>query len=62
MTVYNRPNTEWRYEFEVVIPMGDELYLHDSYHTNGFEAEQRALNTGGIIIHDVRVAHKEPIE
>ena len=62
MTVYNRPESEYRYEFEVVTSMGDDLYMHISYHTNGFEAERKAIEVGGIIIHDVRIAHKERIE
>lgn len=58
MTVYNRPETDYIYEFEVVIPMSGGMYMHDLYHTNGFIAEQRAIEVGGIIIHNIRVAGK----
>lgn len=62
LKVIGRPETEYRYEFEVAKHIYKELYLHEGYFTNGFEAEQKAIEVGGIIIHDVRVAHKERIE
>jgi hypothetical protein len=58
MTIYNRPETPYRYEFEVVIPVEEDTYMHIGFYTNGFEAEKKALMVGGIIIHDVRVQGK----
>ena len=48
MTILNRPETKYIYEFEVVTfwmtnENEEKIYMHDSFHTNGFEAEQRAL-------------------
>ena len=62
MTVYNRPETPYRWEFEVVLPVEEDTYMHIGFYENGFKAEQKAIEVGGIIIHDVRVAHKERIE
>lgn len=61
MTIYNRPKSNYIYEFEVIIPMGDDMYMHDSYHTNGFIADKKAVEVGGLIIHNVRVQGKERI-
>lgn len=67
MTILNRPETKYIYEFEVVTfwmtnENEEEIYMHDSFYTNGFEAEQRALEIGGLIIHNVRIAGKELAE
>ena len=59
MIVYNRPETEYRWEFEVVLPTDDRMYLHIGYYENGFEAFAKAEEMGALVIHDVRVAHKE---
>lgn len=58
MTIYNRPDTEYEYEFEVVTPVEEDTYMHIGFYTNGFEAEQKALEVGGLIIHNVRIQHK----
>lgn len=62
MTVYNRPKSEYMYEFEVIIPMENDIYTHNSYHTNGFIADQKATEVGGIILHNVRIQGKEKIK
>ena len=59
MTVYNRPETEYRWEFEVVLPTGEDMYLHMGFYEDGFKAFADAEKIGGLVIHDVRVAHKE---
>ena len=61
MKILNQPLTDWLYEFEVVTfwmtnENGEKVYIHDSYHTNGFEADRRASEIGGIIVHNVRIA------
>ena len=64
MIVINRPETEYRWEFEVVVPWltnenGEKVYEHRGYYENGFKAFADAEKIGGLVIHDVRVAHKE---
>lgn len=59
MTVYNRPDTKYNWEFEVVLPIGKNAYLHMGYYEDGFKAFADAEEIGGLVVHDVRVAHKE---
>ena len=64
MIVIHKPATNWIYEFEVVTfwmtnENGEEVYIHDSYHTNGFFADQRASDIGGVVIHNVRIAGRK---
>ena len=66
MKILERPKSEYIYEFEVVTfwmtnENGEDIYIHDSYHTNGFEAEKRALKVGGLIAHNVRIQGKARI-
>ena len=67
MLVINRPETEYLYEFEVVVSWmtnenGEKVYEHRGYFENGFKAFEIAENIGGLVIHNVRIAHKQRIE
>ena len=64
MIIHDRPNTEYNYEFEVILPWhiyenDEEVYGHCGYYENGFEAFAEAEKIHGLVIHNVRIAHKE---
>ena len=54
INVIGCPPDAWNYEFIVVV-MDDGNYYYHSHHANGFDAEREALNTHGIVIHNVRI-------
>lgn len=63
MKVLNRPKTEYLWEFEVVRATNKEnVYSHIGFFENGFEAEEKAIEYNGIVIHNIRIAHKKLIE
>lgn len=62
ITIINEPNDDFIYEFTVASELSDGTYLFQGYFTNGFEAEKKALEIGGIIFHNVRIQGKKKKE
>lgn len=61
MTVMNRPNDGYVYEFEVVIPIDKDIYKHIGFYTDGFIADQQSKIVNGIVIHNVRIQGKKSL-
>ena len=59
MEIINEPYEDCIYEFTVVKQLDEDTYLFIEHDTDGFKAEQKAKEIGGIIIHNVRIAGKE---
>lgn len=57
LNIINAPDDAFNYEFVVVRKIEGDLWFWGRY-TNGHKAEQVALEIGGIIIHNVRIAGK----
>ena len=58
MDIINAPYSDYEYEFTVVKPLDDDTYEFIGYYTNGFKAEQKAIEVGGVVVHNVRVQGK----
>ena len=55
--ILNMPDDEYEYEF-VVCRKIDNDYWYWGRYTDGFKAEQAAVEIGGIVIHNVKIAGK----
>ena len=58
MDIINAPYSDYEYEFTVVKPLDGDTYEFIGYYTNGFKAEEKALEVGGVILHNVRITGK----
>jgi hypothetical protein len=57
MNLINAPEYANDYEFVVARQIDDDLWFWGAY-TDGFKAEQVALEIGGIIVHNLRIQGK----
>ena len=57
LNVLNAPDDAFDYEFVVVRKIDGDYWFWGKY-TDGFKAEQAALEIGGLIIHNVRIQGK----
>ena len=53
--IINEPEMAANYEFVVVKEDDDGNLLYDSHYADGFCAEKRCLEIGGVIVHNVRI-------
>lgn len=59
MEIINEPYTDCHYEFTVVKKLDEDTCLFIGHYVDGAQAEQKAKEVGGVIIHDVTVTGKE---
>ena len=59
MYLINEPEYSSHYEFVVAREVDGEYWFWGAY-SNGFKAEQAALEIGGVVIHNVRIQGYEP--
>ena len=59
MNLINAPEYASHYEFVVAREIDDDLWFWGAY-TDGFKAEQVAIEIGGVIIHNVRIQGYKP--
>ena len=59
MYLINEPEYSSHYEFVVTREVDGEYWFWGAY-SNGFKAEQAALEIGGVVIHNVRIQGYEP--
>ena len=57
LNVMNAPADAFDYEFVVVREIDGDYWFWGKY-TDGFKAEQVALEVGGLIVHNVRIQGK----
>ena len=57
LNVLNAPDDAFDYEFVVVRQIDGDYWFWGKY-TDGFKAEQAAIEIGGLIIHNVRIQGK----
>lgn len=55
LNIIDYPDFASDYEFVVVTKDENGMLHYDSCYADGFLAEQRCLNIGGIIVHNVRI-------
>ena len=59
LNILNAPEDAFNYEFIVCREIDSDLWFWGKY-SDGFKAEQVALEIGGIIIHNVRIQGFKP--
>lgn len=57
LNIINAPDDAFDYEFVVAREVDGDLWFWGKF-TDGFKAEQVALEVGGLIIHNVRIQGK----
>lgn len=57
LNIINAPDDAFDYEFVVAREVDGDLWFWGKF-TDGFKAEQVALEIGGLIIHNVRIQGK----
>ena len=61
INIINEPYTGYEYEFTVAAPLYGDDYLFIGHFENGYMAERAALETGGIILHNIRIQGKKDL-
>ena len=61
INIINEPFTGYEYEFTVVTPLYGDDYLFMGHFENGYMAEQKALEVGGLVVHNVRIQGKKSL-
>ena len=59
MIVIGRPHSIYNYEFEIVKPLEEDIYIHCGYYEDGFKAFFEAERLGALVIHNVRITRRE---
>lgn len=59
LNLINAPEYAYHYEFVVAREVDGDYWFWGAY-SDGFKAEQVALEIGGVVIHNVRIQGYEP--